>query len=156
AGVGRTGTYIALSNLMEEMKHNDTVDIFQAVYNMRQNRENMVQTLDQYEFIYRTILTHHSNPADASMTRLNFDIPDVVPCTVNPARLSDEEDYYKEDVSANKNSANGDEISLEEYPISEYEPVWYDPPQVHNKNPHCESHSNDENSSKYKDEVPVV
>ncbi|XP_068237862.1 tyrosine-protein phosphatase 10D-like isoform X2 [Palaemon carinicauda] len=55
AGVGRTGTFIALYNLQEEMKVKSTVDVFQAVYRMRQNRKNMVQTLAQYGFIYKCV-----------------------------------------------------------------------------------------------------
>ncbi|XP_066964952.1 tyrosine-protein phosphatase 10D-like isoform X2 [Macrobrachium rosenbergii] len=55
AGVGRTGTFIALCNLQEEMKVKNTVDVFQAVYRMRQNRKNMVQTLAQYGFIYKCV-----------------------------------------------------------------------------------------------------
>ncbi|KAG0727794.1 Receptor-type tyrosine-protein phosphatase beta [Chionoecetes opilio] len=44
AGVGRTGTFIGLSNLMEEMSDQNSIDVFHTVYRMRLHRVNMVQT----------------------------------------------------------------------------------------------------------------
>ena len=45
AGVGRTGTFIALDILLEQARTEGNVDVFGATYNMRQDRVNMVQTL---------------------------------------------------------------------------------------------------------------
>jgi protein tyrosine phosphatase len=44
AGVGRTGTYIALDILTEEGKDLGSVDVFNCVNKMRGQRVNMVQT----------------------------------------------------------------------------------------------------------------
>ncbi|KAK3097674.1 hypothetical protein FSP39_012005 [Pinctada imbricata] len=52
AGVGRTGTFIAVDHLMQHVRDHDTLDIFNLVLGMRNNRSNMVQTEDQYVFIH--------------------------------------------------------------------------------------------------------
>jgi protein tyrosine phosphatase len=44
AGVGRTGTFIALDTLLEQAAVEDTVDIFGTVLNMRKDRASMIQT----------------------------------------------------------------------------------------------------------------
>lgn len=44
AGVGRTGTFIALDTLMSQMESSDEVDIFGLIRSMRMNRCLMVQT----------------------------------------------------------------------------------------------------------------
>ena len=45
AGAGRTGTYIAIDNLINEINQTEHIDVFNAVLNMRRNRKDMVQTL---------------------------------------------------------------------------------------------------------------
>ena len=44
AGVGRTGVFIALTNLIERVKTEGVVDVYQTVKKMRQQRTAMVQT----------------------------------------------------------------------------------------------------------------
>jgi protein tyrosine phosphatase len=44
AGVGRTGTFIALDHLLDQAKTENMVDVFNTVYMMRSKRVNMVQT----------------------------------------------------------------------------------------------------------------
>lgn len=43
-GVGRTGVFIALSNLIERVKAENVVDVYQTVKKMRLQRTAMVQT----------------------------------------------------------------------------------------------------------------
>ena len=43
AGVGRTGTYIAYDNLVEELQATGKVDVKRAVLKMRENRKDMIQ-----------------------------------------------------------------------------------------------------------------
>ncbi|KAK7497238.1 hypothetical protein BaRGS_00011532, partial [Batillaria attramentaria] len=55
AGVGRTGTFIALDFLMQFVDDHDLdaeVDIYNLVLNMRHNRPHMVQSEKQYVFIH--------------------------------------------------------------------------------------------------------
>lgn len=51
AGIGRTGTYLAFDALFEYGKRTGRLNIFEYVKNMRKDRMNMVQTLDQYIFL---------------------------------------------------------------------------------------------------------
>ena len=44
AGVGRTGTYIAVDTLMNKLREQTTVDVYGVVYRMRLHRPFMVQT----------------------------------------------------------------------------------------------------------------
>jgi len=44
AGVGRTGTFIALDYLLDQAKSECRVDVYGCVCQMRNNRVNMVQT----------------------------------------------------------------------------------------------------------------
>lgn len=55
AGVGRTGTFIAVDYLMQHVRTSDVIDIYSYVMKMRNNRPNMVQTEDQYVFIHDCI-----------------------------------------------------------------------------------------------------
>ena len=52
AGVGRTGTFILLDSMLERMKAEDTVNVYEFLRNMRAKRVFMVQTLAQYVFIH--------------------------------------------------------------------------------------------------------
>ena len=45
AGVGRTGTFILLDSMLERMKVEDTVNVYEFLRNMRAKRVFMVQTL---------------------------------------------------------------------------------------------------------------
>ena len=45
AGVGRTGTVIALDILLEQSEHENQVDIRMCVTQLREQRTKMVQTL---------------------------------------------------------------------------------------------------------------
>jgi len=55
AGVGRTGTFIALDILMQRIKNESKINIFETVKKLRFQRMKMVQTLPQYSFLYTCI-----------------------------------------------------------------------------------------------------
>jgi len=58
AGIGRTGTIIALDTILGEIKQRGLdfeVDIFELVRNMRQQRMTMLEAYEQYEFCYLAV-----------------------------------------------------------------------------------------------------
>ncbi|XP_064610244.1 tyrosine-protein phosphatase 10D-like isoform X2 [Liolophura sinensis] len=57
AGVGRSGTFIALDRLLQHIQHNDWVDPYGIVYEMRCQRVWMVQTEQQYICIHQCLLS---------------------------------------------------------------------------------------------------
>ena len=60
AGVGRTGTLIALFHMvkvLEVFKQNSKISVFGTVRRLREQRWGMVQTKDQYDFLYKFMNT---------------------------------------------------------------------------------------------------
>ncbi|KAJ8245341.1 hypothetical protein GJAV_G00269740 [Gymnothorax javanicus] len=55
AGVGRTGTFIALDRLMQHIREHEFADILGLVSQMRSHRLCMVQTEEQYVFIHQCV-----------------------------------------------------------------------------------------------------
>merc|ERR1712117_771184 len=56
SGSARTGVFIAVKVVLDRMQSEETSDVFQTVKTLRTQRPAMVQTEDQYEFIYLTAL----------------------------------------------------------------------------------------------------
>ncbi|XP_038636399.1 receptor-type tyrosine-protein phosphatase beta isoform X1 [Scyliorhinus canicula] len=52
AGVGRTGTFIALDRILQHLESKDSVDIYGTVYDLRLHRVHMVQTECQYAYLH--------------------------------------------------------------------------------------------------------
>ncbi|XP_052793368.1 receptor-type tyrosine-protein phosphatase epsilon-like isoform X1 [Mya arenaria] len=55
AGVGRTGTFIALDNLVDQARTEKCVRPLQMVEALRRQRVNMVQTKDQYVYLHEAL-----------------------------------------------------------------------------------------------------
>ncbi|XP_059682102.1 receptor-type tyrosine-protein phosphatase eta [Gavia stellata] len=55
AGVGRTGTFIAIDRLIQQIEMENTVDVYGVVYDLRMHRPLMVQTEDQYVFLNQCV-----------------------------------------------------------------------------------------------------
>ncbi|XP_014005287.2 receptor-type tyrosine-protein phosphatase S isoform X13 [Salmo salar] len=58
AGVGRSGVFTTLSIVLERMRYEGVVDIFQTVKMLRTQRPAMVQTEDEYQFCYQAGLEY--------------------------------------------------------------------------------------------------
>ncbi|XP_014780728.2 receptor-type tyrosine-protein phosphatase alpha [Octopus bimaculoides] len=56
AGVGRTGTYICIDILLNEMLTGESVDVLACVTKLREERMHMVQKRIQLEFIYDVLV----------------------------------------------------------------------------------------------------
>ncbi|XP_049539452.1 phosphatidylinositol phosphatase PTPRQ [Anopheles darlingi] len=56
AGVGRTGTFIALDIILQRMQNEKKINVYDTVKQLRRQRVKMVQTLDQYTFLYQCCL----------------------------------------------------------------------------------------------------
>jgi len=61
AGIGRTGTFIAVENIIENINKYLPIDVFNTVLELRKNRFKMVQTELQYRSIYDTVLYYYLN-----------------------------------------------------------------------------------------------
>uniref|UniRef100_A0A7N8Y8G7 Protein tyrosine phosphatase receptor type O n=1 Tax=Mastacembelus armatus TaxID=205130 RepID=A0A7N8Y8G7_9TELE len=68
AGVGRTGTFIALDRLMQHIREHEFADILGMVSEMRSHRLSMVQTEEQYVFIHQCVLLMWQKKKQQSMT----------------------------------------------------------------------------------------
>lgn len=52
AGVGRTGTFIGLDVIMQRLRNESKINIYETVKKLRFQRMKMVQTIAQYTFLY--------------------------------------------------------------------------------------------------------
>jgi len=55
AGIGRTGTFIAIHLNMQKAIIGEKVDVMKTVLNLRLQRDGMVQSADQYKFVYAAL-----------------------------------------------------------------------------------------------------
>jgi len=65
AGGGRTGVFIAISTAIERYQQEKLIDIFDLVKNLRNQRPAMVQTLEQYRFIYQVMAEFVESQVDS-------------------------------------------------------------------------------------------
>jgi len=108
AGVGRTGTFIAMDRLLQHLKEYSYVDIFGIVYQMRKHRVFMVQTESQYILIHQMVqdvLNHvYDESDDDDEARSLGSLKDVSinmanGGVVNPALINPSEDESSYDTS---------------------------------------------------------
>ncbi|CAL1265307.1 unnamed protein product [Larinioides sclopetarius] len=57
-GVGRTGTYVAIDSLIEQLDSEGIVDIFSFATHLRYHRNHLIRTLEEYMFVYRALMEH--------------------------------------------------------------------------------------------------
>ncbi|KAK6188230.1 hypothetical protein SNE40_004456 [Patella caerulea] len=56
AGIGRTGTFIAVDALLKQGDKTHKVDVDKFIYRMRGQRKNMIQTPSQLKFLYEVLI----------------------------------------------------------------------------------------------------
>ena len=56
AGIGRTGTYIVIDTMLKTLNNSQVIDIPLFLKHIRQQRSNLVQTEEQFIFIYDVLL----------------------------------------------------------------------------------------------------
>eukprot|EP00038_Savillea_parva_P026697 m.55759 g.55759 ORF g.55759 m.55759 type:complete len:1519 (-) comp7627_c0_seq2:71-4627(-) len=61
AGVGRTGTLLGIDINIDRMSDTDAIDVYGTLNQMRRERNTMVQTEEQYIFIYRALADASTN-----------------------------------------------------------------------------------------------
>lgn len=54
-GLGRSGTFCALYSVLERLKIEQVIDVFQAIKAMRISRPGLVKTAEEYKFIHYAI-----------------------------------------------------------------------------------------------------
>ncbi|XP_057380655.1 uncharacterized protein LOC130702955 isoform X2 [Daphnia carinata] len=85
AGVGRTGTLIALDILMEQARRKKIVDVFGTVLKLREDRDRMVQNEEQYLFLYKCIESYCRNDLQLkdrwSLNSADYQSPDSIALT---------------------------------------------------------------------------
>jgi hypothetical protein len=88
AGIGRTGTLLAVHSFLSRHAQ-DKLTVKQIVEDMRAHRMGMVQTKEQYLFIYQTIedaLNERSQMNGTPSTTLAAPTASAVPYTAAPER----------------------------------------------------------------------
>lgn len=88
AGIGRTGCFIASSICCHQLRQTAQVDILEAVCQLRLDRGGMIQTSEQYQFLYSTVAQF-----SAQLQEQNQDPPSTQDLqnpddTQNPVKLS--------------------------------------------------------------------
>ncbi|XP_053395795.1 uncharacterized protein LOC123524141 [Mercenaria mercenaria] len=134
AGIGRTGTFIALDYLTDQAMALNYIDVAGTVQALREQRVNMVQTFEQYIFVHHALvetlmLPTSALPAsrfpttykdlleiDEKIQRRKIDLEFAILRTMSP--VSEESQYVSANVVRNRQKNR----YLDILPIDEYMP----------------------------------
>ncbi|KAK7486546.1 hypothetical protein BaRGS_00022212 [Batillaria attramentaria] len=97
AGVGRTGTFIALDIASEKESRGEDVNVNEIVTKLREQRALMVQSEAQYKFLHEVVLEAHTSRA-TRVTVSQFDsiFPDNIEVKKDNARIDKEFQMLKQ------------------------------------------------------------
>jgi len=79
AGIGRSGSFIAVHHILNQINNKTSFNVLDTVLKMRQDRAGMVQTEDQYWFIHQAIHDDMKNPILSSSMSENEEEEDISP-----------------------------------------------------------------------------
>uniref|UniRef100_A0A3Q0QUM8 protein-tyrosine-phosphatase n=1 Tax=Amphilophus citrinellus TaxID=61819 RepID=A0A3Q0QUM8_AMPCI len=68
AGIGRTGCFIASSIGCQQLRETGQADVLETVCQLRLDRGGMIQTTEQYQFLYSTLAQYKPEPEPAGLT----------------------------------------------------------------------------------------
>ncbi|XP_067326598.1 receptor-type tyrosine-protein phosphatase H [Anolis sagrei] len=74
AGVGRTGTFIALDSLLRQAQEEGQLGVFSFVQRLRMNRPLMIQTESQYIFLHQCLLDGIKSATKPGMEKTEYTI----------------------------------------------------------------------------------
>lgn len=94
AGVGRTGTLVALDCLLQQLKEEGQVSIFNTICDLRHQRNFLVQSLKQYIFIYRALMeVAQYGDTEIPANELKATVEKLKICEKEKVRSKMEEDF---------------------------------------------------------------
>uniref|UniRef100_A0A2C9KWW3 Protein-tyrosine-phosphatase n=1 Tax=Biomphalaria glabrata TaxID=6526 RepID=A0A2C9KWW3_BIOGL len=104
AGVGRTGTYIALQNIVNQAMTTGHMDFFNTVVRLREDRTHMVQTAEQYVFLHQAAyVAILSQTASSIFNANNGNMPSAIPVSSAEQNLFIEQEYKEDDKNSEEN-----------------------------------------------------
>ncbi|ESN96120.1 hypothetical protein HELRODRAFT_163149 [Helobdella robusta] len=59
-GVGTSGIFIGLNYLIEQCEDKSMVDVLQCLRYLRSHRNHMIQTEEEYDFLYKSMIAYHN------------------------------------------------------------------------------------------------
>ncbi|KAK6179369.1 hypothetical protein SNE40_011750 [Patella caerulea] len=119
AGVGRTGTYIAIDCGLKQGKETGSFDVIEFTKTMRNQRKGMIQTGGQFQFVYEALtegFKYGDNSSDQTVFESKFDAKQE-PMQVGVLPLKTQHEYLREINPETRNTDSPDSID-ESLPVS--------------------------------------
>lgn len=89
AGIGRTGCFIAGSIGCQQLRETAQVDILETVCQLRLDRGGMIQTTEQYQFLYSTLAQYSSQLQEDQQKKQQLHSDNQVNLQLQNLRLDD-------------------------------------------------------------------